>query len=430
MLGSKARHRRGLLPLLILFLLLSPAAQGQVPEPEMSDDFYAANVLPQQGSATIPYLGSANIPLVIEDVSTASNEDQTTRERNRIYLSVDVLGNNTQGWSASTSTFSIATRPGQTHQVNLNIQAGATIDDPTVEVRVQATYDAAAGEDTVANASVMAVAESFPRVTMQMDGLPDDFEPDQTQKVGFTVTNNNYYPEMVSFQVDGPEDWLISPPSSVRLAPGETKTVYIDVKSPQNPWFLYTSSSEFISVDAVAGSNGQTMMTTGVPVSQTGVNFPAWATPHLFMLLIGAGMIAVRTRRKVQRWKLEKGKPSYPGLDPEHEADLAALEIEDPEQAETIEARLETLYEQRKEAWKEAYDRRKRAEEDLEEAYRERHEALVAARDADEDPDRRARAQRRRLLERKRQLLERKRQQLGEDGSSDEGPTGPSAAPD
>lgn len=429
MLGSKARHRRGLLPLFILLLLCSPI-QAQTPDVEPSHEYYAANVIPEQGSVSIEYLGSANVELRVDDVSVASSEDMSAREAGTIWFSVDVIGNETAGWTASLSQYMVQTRPGDTHQLSLNIQAGATIDNPTAEVRVQARYDAPAGEETISNASVMAVAESFPRLTMQMDGLPDDFEPDLTRQVGFTVTNNNYYPDMVSFKVSGPEDWMVSPPSSIRLAPGETKTVYVDVKAPENPWFLYTSKSQLLTAEAVSETNGQTLMTVGVPMSQSGVNFPAWAAPHLFLFLMGAGLIAVRTRRKLRDRRLEKGKPSYPGLDPEHEAEFEALKIEDPEKAETLHRRLDTLYDRRKEAWKEAYEQRKRDEETLEQAYQERHEALVAAREGEEHDEAEHLARRRRLLRRKRELLKEKRERLREEGRREDTDPGAPAAPD
>jgi len=420
--GSKARHRRGLLPLLALLLLAAPI-QAQVPEPDTTRDNYAANVLPQQGSASIEFRGSASIPITVEDVSTQATSEDIPRERNRISLSVDIVGNNTAGWAASLDRYTLQTEPGDTHEINLDIQAGATIQAPTVEVRVTAVYTPVSGDETVANASVLAVAESFPRLYMQMAEIPDDFEPDQKRSVPITVTNNNYYPDMASFQVNGPEEWMVSPPSSIRLAPGETKTVYIDVRSPENPWFLYTSSSDLITVRAVSETNGQPLVTTNIPVTQSGANVPAWVAPHAMLLLLGVGLITKRTTRKIRRRKLEKGKPSYPGLDPEHEAELEALKIEDPERADVVEDRLQTLYDQRKDAWKEAYQERQRAEEALQEAYRERHAALVDAREG-EGPDPEDVRRRRRLLERKRALLERKRAQQPSEDEVDRDPAG------
>lgn len=416
MRGSEGRSWT-LLPLLAL-LLVSASVPAQVPNVDPSQGYYNANVLPQQSSASIPYLGSVQIPVVIEDISTQpGGENGPPRESSQIRLSVDVLGNDTAGWAASLSQLQIQTRPGDTHELRLNIQAGATISDPTVEVRIQSVYDPISGEEKVTNASVMAVAQSFPRLSMQMGELPEDFQPDEMQRIPVTVTNQNYYPDMVSFQVTGPEEWMISPPSSIRLSPGETKTVYIDAKAPENPWFRYTTQSELINVEAISESSGVSLVSVGVPVTQSGSNAPAWILPHLFLLFAGAGLLVVRVRRKRRERRLEKGKPSYPGLDPEHEAELAALEIEDPEEAETVEQRLETLYEKRKREWKEAYERRQEAEESLAEAYGERHDALVAARERRSEADDPENLRRRRdLLSTKRELLERKRQALqGED---------------
>lgn len=412
MQGSKARSWT-LLPLLAL-LLVSASVPAQVPDADPSQGYYNANVLPQQGSVSIEYLGSATVPILIEDISTQpGGQDGPPRESSQIFLSVDVVGNNTDGWTASLSKLQIQTRPGDTHQLRLNIQAGATISEPTVEVRIQSVYDPIAGDDKVTNASVMAVAESFPRLRMQMAELPDDFEPDELQSIPITVSNENYYPDMVSFEVTGPDAWMISPPSSVRLAPGETKTVYVDAKAPENPWFRYTTKSELVSVEAISETSGVTLVSVGVPVTQSGSNAPAWIVPHLFLLLAGAALLVVRSRRKLRERRLEKGKPSYPGLDPEHEAELEALKIEDPEEAETVEGRLETLYEKRKREWKEAYEKRQEAEESLAEAYGERHDALVAARDqrgGTDDPE--TLRERRELLSTKRELLERKREAL------------------
>lgn len=424
MLGSKARHRRGLLPLLALLLLASPV-QAQLPDTDLTQEgHYTANLAPAQSSVTMEFLGSAEIPIAVEDASIAPGGGDSPREKNRILLSAELVGNNTDGWAASLNRLMLPTSPGEEHQVRLNIQAGAQVEVPTVEVRVTAVYDPITGEPTTTNASVMAVAESFPRLSMRMAEMPEDFTPDEMQQVPITISNNNYYPDMVSFRIDAPEDWMVSPPSSIRLAPGETKTVYVDVKAPENPWFLMSKSSDMIIIDAVSETNGQPLVTSSVPVAQSGSNFPAWAAPHALLLLFGFALITKRTVRKVRDRRLEKGKPSFPGLDPEHEAEFEAMKIEDPAQAEVLEDRLETLYEQRKDAWKQAYKQRREAEDAIQEVYEERHAALVDARErvTDGDVDAEQRERRRELLQRKRALLERKRQRLQEAGEASEDP--------
>lgn len=426
MQGSSLRRPDAVLLPLLAVLLLSAPVNAQVPESPSSDEFYKANVLPQQGGVELEFLGSASVDVTIEDASgtqaTLQNESPP-RPANKIYLDAHIVGNNTDGWVASITPPKLTTTPGDTHQARLNIQAGATIQNPEVEVQITAVYDPArSSEDVVTNASVLAVAKTFPRVSMQMGELPPSFSPDELQRIPMEVQNTNYYPDMVSFKVTGPDDWMVSAPSSIQLGPGETRTVYVDVKAPENPWFLYTTKSKLISVEAISETSGQTLVSVGVPVTEEGSTFPGWVAPHALLLVMGAALITKRRRRKRREARLEKGKPSYPGLDPEHEAELEVLKIEDPEEAEDVEARLETLYEQRKEAWKEFHERRQAAEDELEETYRERHEALVEARlsEGQEDPE--ARRRRRRLLEKKRELLERKKQALtGDPGSQSEG---------
>lgn len=423
MRGSSARRSRWVLLPILTLLLISSSAAAQLPEIETSDEHYAANIVPAQGSASIPYLGTATIPVTIDDISQDPGGDQgAPREVNRITLSVDVRGNDTRGWVASLSQLQLPTRAGETHEVQLNLQVGATVRNPTVHVRIQSVYHAPDGTETLRNASVLAVAESFPRLTMQMGELPDSFQPNEFQSVPLTVTNSNYYPDMVSFRASQPEGWLVSPPSSIRLAPGETKTVFVDVKAPENPWFRYTTQSDLFSVEAVSETSGQPLVSVGVPVTQSGSTFPAWAGPHLLLLLIGAATIVTRSRKKRRDRRLEKGKPSYPGLDPEHEAELEGMKIAEPDEAEVVEDRLETLYEHRKQAWKEAYEQRQEIEETLQEAYEERHDVLVEARESDGIPDAEKMRRRRELLESKRELLRRKREALrgSSEGSSSE----------
>jgi hypothetical protein len=299
---------------------------------------------------------------------------------------------------------------------------------PLVEVRLQATYNAPDGQEYRTNASIMAVVEETPRLAALPGEYPDDFEPDEWQRIPITVTNNDLYPDMVSLRVEAPEGWLVSPPSSVRLDPGETKTLYVDVKAPDNPWFLYSTKSEFIGIDVVSENADQPLVTAGIPITQTGVTFPGWALPHLAMLVLGAGLFVKRVRRNRADRKLEKGKPSFPGLDPEHEAEFEALKIEDPEKAEAVEDRLQVLYGQRKEAWKEAYDERQDREEELGEVYQERHGVLVEARESEDRLDPEEIRERRELLQRKRALLERKRELLESRETTDEPAEGTSDA--
>lgn len=419
MSGSSTHVYRVLLPL-IAFLLLAASfpAQSQLPEVEPSEGFYAANLQPERGSVSLAFQGSATIPVTLDDVSVASEQDPIFREEGSIYLSVEVVGNDTRGWSASIVPPVVQSMPGETHNLTLDVQSGPTVEESTVEVRIEAIYDAITGERRQTNASVMAVVESFPRINALPAEYPDTFEPDELKRVPITVTNSDIYPDMVSLQVDTPEGWMVSPPSSIRLNPGESRVVYVDIKAPDNPWFLYTSSSDYIAIQATSENSGQPLVSTGVPVSQTGMTMPAWVTPHLLMLFLGAALITKRTARKVRDHRQEKSKPSYPGLDPEHEAELEALKIEDRERASVLEDRLETLYDQRKQAWKEAYRERKDVEEAIQQAYHDRHEALVAARE-DEGRDVERLERRRELLERKRALLERKRRRMSEQASQD-----------
>lgn len=421
MRGSNTGPRTRLLLPLLCLLLVAPSAQAQI---STSPDFYGANVVPETGSVSLQFQGGANVPVTIEDVSGPSQSDQIPRERGRISFDVEVVGNDTSGWAASVSKTFVNTEPGDVHQVMLNIQSGATVEQTVVEVRFTATYETPTGEERVTNASVMAVVEAFPRVTALPSDYPDTFEPDDLKRVPITVTNEDLYPDMVSLRVDAPEHWMVSPPSSFRLAPGETKTVYVDIRSPDNPWFLFSTSSEYIPVDAVSENGGGVRATTGIPVQQSGVNFPAWAAPHALMLLLGAGLIVKRSRRRLDERGLERGKPSYPGLDPEHEAEFEAMKVEDPDQAEVVERRLEALYDQRKEAWREAYEQRQEAEEQLQQAYEERHQVLVEARESDGEPHPVEIERRRELLETKRRLLERKRDALDTDRPPDEAEPG------
>lgn len=420
MSGSRSNQLgRVLLPTFVLLLLLTPAAPAQELPSTDDENFYAANVIPQNSSARVDYLGTVQIPLQIEDASQQFNE-QAPRFTHQIRLSAQVLGNTseTRGWAATVDDIRIPTEPGDVHQANLLVTAGAQTNTYEVEVQVQAIYvPSTTGEPVVTNATVLVQANPFHAVSVLTADFPDSFSPDEHKQIPITVSNRNYYPETVTLRVSDAEGWVVSPPSSISLSPGETKTVFVDLRADDTPWFRYTTTTDIVFVEAYSETAERTVSSTTIPLSLSGSTLQPWVTPHIVLLLLGFATVAYRSGRKVREHGLQRGKPSYPGLPPAKEAEFEALKIQDPEKGEEVEERLEVAYDRRLEAWKAAYAKRKDTENELEERYRERHDVLVDRRDRDEPTSDEVREHRRDLLQKKKDLLERKRDRLDEDGT-------------
>lgn len=384
-------------PLLFL-LLLTPVGAAQ-----QDAQYYGVQLNTDRGAVGIDYLGSQVVNLTIEDKSLGSATG-TVPASSSVLLRTEVVGQ-PRGWTASVGATQIFISPGETREVTLNIQAGATIEDPRVEVKVHALYRAPNGQERPTNISIMAVARPNPVIRMQMDGSPPELGPYERQQVPIQISNDDYYPEMVSFTVqDAPDDWVVIPPDSVRLEPGAQETVFATIRTPQNPWFQLYPSSETITMTARTMTNEGGSFTIPIPASVSGTYLPGWVVPHVLLLILGVATVGRRTVRKYRERKLLKGKPVFPGLPPEKEARYEALKIADPDQADEMEERLVALHQKRKEAWKEDYKERKRTERDQRKEARERHEMIL-------DKKREREKRRREAERRKREQMEKKREQ-------------------
>lgn len=412
MLGSSHRNKVMLLPLLLLLVLplIAPIAGAQLPDVE-GERVYGVAVEAERSSVFVDYLGNQIINLTLEDISEPSTAGTGPPVANRIMLDVEVVGQ-PRGWVASLGFYSLNSAPGQIHEVPLNIQAGATIEDPEVTVRLDVRYIGPQGEAQNYNLTFLAVAKSKPFLNLQLDGLPDRFSPDERQQVALTVRNDNYYPDMVSFEVAAPEGWVASPPSSITLGPGEERTIYVDVKAPQDPWFRLNARSETILVTAQSESSPSARYTAGVPAPISGWFLPGWVIPHIVLFFMGA-IAMVRSRQTTRQEKrLEKGKPHYPGLPPADEARLIALKKTDRDKAQTMEERLQGVHVRRKQAWKERYKKRQKLEKDLAKREKERHDAVLAAQKEREKTEEERRKREEKRLEEEKRKREKKLKEL------------------
>lgn len=406
MWGSKAPVTLALL----LVLLFSPLAGAQLPtEPQTSN--YGVSMTPDRGSAHIDYLGSANLNLTLEDVSTAQAQGTSGQPvPNQIFFDTEIRGDPARGWQVSLGTNSLNTRPGETHRVPVIIEAGATIEDPVVEAVITATYEARDGSTSSTNTSILAVAKPNPVIQMRLEGATPTFAPDEQKRIPVVVQNGDYYPQMVAFRVDAPEGWTVSPPSSIQMGPKEQQTVYFDVKAPQDPWFRMNPTGELFLVDAeVTTANGNTA-TVGVPTPVSGWFLPGWVIPHLVLLGLGVIVFGKRATQKAREHRLEKCKPTFPGIPLEKEARYRAMQATDPDEAETMRERLKDLWGRRKEAWKDWYREQKDQAREQRRELREHRAAVLEARRSEEQEAAETLEQREKrrqeLLERKRRLEE------------------------
>ncbi|MDX1612328.1 MAG: hypothetical protein R3185_08155, partial [Candidatus Thermoplasmatota archaeon] len=192
------------------------------------------------------------------------------------------------------------------------------------------------------------------------------------------------------------------------LAPGEERTVYFDVKAPQDPWFRFNPSGEVVLVEAASGSNPQAKYTLGVPVPISGFFLPGWVIPHIALFLIGLVAMVRQAAPRVKERRLEKGKPEYPGLPPEEHAVLVALKKTDPARSDLMEQRLKKLHKRRREAWKDRYAKRKELEKRMLARERARHDAYLEAQREKEREE--ALEEKRRLKELRRQKRKRRKE--------------------
>lgn len=411
MLGSSHRSQVSLLPLLLLLLPVLLAPVGQAQEPLDDEQVFGVKVTAERGSAHIPYLGHQIINLTLEDVSRPANLIGTAPVRGNLVMDTEIVGQ-PRGWQASVGVSTIRTTPGQIHQVPLNIQVEATIEEPRATVNLTIRYMTGGDEQQRLDLSFLAVAESQPFINLQPDGLPDRFSPDERQQVSLTVRNDNYYPDMVSFQVSAPEGWVVSPPSSIMLDPGEERTIFFDVKAPQDPWFRLNPSNPTILITAQSESSPNARSSTGVPASISGWFLPGWVIPHIVLFFMGA-IAMVRSRQTTRQEKrLEKGKPHFPGLPPADEARLIALKKTDREKAQTMEQRLQSVHVKRKEAWKERYKKRQKLEQGLAKREKERHDAVLAAQKEREKTEEERRKREEKRLEEEKRKREKKLKEL------------------
>lgn len=410
---TRGRVSQGLLTLLLVLLPLCLPTTGLAQPGPAGDDFFKVNVIPERGSVFINYTGAETIDLAIEDVSSASSSPAGVDTQ--VTLRTEIIANDTRGWQANLGQTSVFSQPGETTIVPLTIIAGATIQEPRVEIQIQATYHARAGEETTTNATVLAVAKPNPVVRMQFEGGFPEFRPDQRRSVPLLVTNHNYYPEMISFSVNAPEGWVVSPPSSVHLGPGETQRVFVDIKAPQDPWFRFNPTSDVVLVTAETQTNPGGRFPMTIPTPLSGWFLPGWVIPHILLLGLGLVVVGKRTAEKRREHRLEKGKPSFPGLPPEKEARYEALKVKDPERAEEMEDRLERLHKKRVAAWKSDYKERKREERERRLQAKKRHDAILEKKRKEDRKRREAERRKRKEMEKKRkkrEKLRKKREKL------------------
>lgn len=398
-----------LLPAALLLLVpLTPHAGAQA-----GDSFYGVQVTPESSSVTVDYLEAGYLDLHIEDISY-TGQVETSSLANQIRLDSEIVGNDTRGWVSAPTIPTRPIGPGEEVTIPIKVEAGATIENPQVTVKITVTHIAANGDRSTTNATALAVANPNPAVDARLDGVVPQFQPDQQKRVPLLVQNQDYYPQMISFSVQAPEGWVVSPPSSIQMAPGETQRVWIDIKAPNDPWFRLNPSTSTIVVTAQTETYEGGTYAVSLPTPISGSFLPGWVIPHLILLGLGLAVVGQRSVRKAREHRLEKGKPTFPGLPPEKEGRYRAMKVEDPEQAEQMHERLKKLWKERKEAWKKAYkESKKRARKRRRRIFDHREQVLEERQAAEEDAQRKREALEKRRKRRKE--LREKREELKEE---------------
>lgn len=372
---------RGLLFLLLLSSLLATSSAAQlpgVPDPAESHAVYGFQMTPDRGGAFVPFLRNALVNITIDDLSVV-HTDAASPVLSQVFLSSEIVANNSQGWLAALEATAVPIRPGESRVITLNIQAGATVVEPVVHVRVHGLYRSGSGQTVEQNLTLLAVAQPSQFVNLQLRGIEEPWRPDEQREVDVQVRNDNYYPDMITFSVTAPDGWVVSPPSTIRMDPGETRLVTFDIKAPQDRWILINPTSEVILVTAESASSSAARYTVGIPAPLSGVWLPGWVVPHIFLFFLGLLMLVRVTHERREERRLEKGKPQYPGIAPEEEARLAALKRTEPDRAEAMEERLHALHKRRVKAWRGTYKKRKALEGELAKREKARHDELIKA---------------------------------------------------
>ncbi len=400
-----------LLPLILfsLFTLLSPSAAAQALEDEGS--FFGVVMEVDQGSVYVEYMQQDRVNITLHDVSLSFQDEALAPVPHRIHISTEVHGDSADGWHVSVPFSSIPSRPGDTHTIPVRVETTAMIQDPIVEIDVQATYVPRGGDGgTTTNATILAVAQPNPRLTLLSQSTPDRFSPDEQRQVPMLVQNEDYYPNMVAFSARAPDGWVVTPPSSIQLGPKESTVVHFFVKAPQEPWFRVNPSSDIVTIEAEIVDGGM-VASQGIPTPVSGWFLPGWVIPHLTLLLMGVAVLTKRGIEKTRENRLRKGAPSFPGLPPEKAARYEALKIAAPEKADQMKERLKKVHKDRKKEWKEAYKEERKKASDRRRNVNTRRKALLSQR---KEEAKQKKAEQKKLDERKarREELLKKKQAL------------------
>lgn len=409
-----------LFPLLLfsLFTLLSPSASAQVLGD--GESFYGVEMELDQGAVYVEYMRQERINVTLHDVSMSVQDETFTPVTHRIEIDTEIHGDSNGGWYVNVPFNSLPSRSGDTHTLPILVETTALIEDPVVEIDIQATYVPRGGDGgSVTNATILAVAQPNPRLSLLSQSTPDRFSPDEQRQVPMLVQNEDYYPNMISFSAQASEGWVVSPPSSVQLGPKESTVVHFFVKAPQEPWFRVNPSSDSVRIEAEIVDGGM-VASQSVQTPVSGWFLPGWVIPHLTLLLMGAAVLTKRGVEKTRENRLRKGAPSFPGLPPEKAARYEALKAAAPEKAERMKERLKKVHKERKQTWKEAYKEDRKQASDRRRNVNSRRKALLKQR---KEQAKQEKQEKKRLEERKarrKELLEKKRE-LAEEAQREEG---------
>jgi len=348
----------------LLAALLLPVA---IPEavaqlPSASAPLVQVILSAELGAITVPRLGKSEVTLRIEDLTQVTPGN--TLPSHATTLTARILGEETDGWAATTGPGTVYTQPGETALATLSVLAGATVKNPYVSVRVHALTQAI----DPSSGNVFATYESEDVVFVQLEpyyqGLalihatPQRVGPYEIVTYPVTVTNAGPYPDTFTLRAFASKPgYLVSIVPRVTLFPGETREVPLQVVTPKDQLF-FGGEAATISVELSSANDPSFVFPTSTVVSVEGFYVPGYWWPLVLLGAILAGHAAHRGFDRAQRRRLEEGRPPR-GLTEAETLELEALRLSEPAAYEARRAELLQTRRARWQVWREQRAKRR-----------------------------------------------------------------------
>lgn len=353
--------RRAFLTTLLLLaatlLLSSGPASAQVPYLPTQDARVIINLEVNESYVEIPFAGSVNIGLVVQDLSfepTTPGGPEVSKRTHAANFQARILTPNATGWGIGFYPGATSTKSGESVFGGLNIAALASAKPAVIDIALEYEHEQYANSSMMKNVEYVR-ARILPNYVFDLkaDGRTSVQSAGQFENVffDFTVQNLALYPDAVDLTVKAPEGYIVYIPSRVYLDPGETRTVTLMVTTPKDKVWELSRTDAFMVTGRSVNNPAYTFSAFSI-VKVSGPYIPSKWIPLATLGLFCVALVVTRTRETRERRVQEKGGPRRPRVTPRQQVMLKELKRTNPEAFKAQTARLAALYAARKGAYK------------------------------------------------------------------------------